>query len=592
MVWGRADGAFTSVRLDDGAELVNPFHEHVDRRPITGIVRIADREGWPQFAVYADEPDPTGDDPVSPMDTVEYSEVNGRAVATTSGWDFELVIRDAEDWQLKHRLVAHQSNMWVLRTGPDEVNMVTLPQDRHVTRASVARVGRRTLAVSAHRDGFVRCWDLDLDPRAGHEWPGMVRTLGWTALDGRPALLTVDDYGTAILWDPESGRELDRLAGLGRLKKSAVVTVEGKPCIVFANRDSALECWSIEDEERTGCTEPLPDAVTAMTNGSGSTVIIGTASGAVQVWHTDLLAPLQTLQGAPGEVRAVVYGEAAGGRVVAALGMGDTLTVWESAAQDQPLTIALEPRSTEGLACLADTQQPIVAVGFKDGRIGLWSARTGECLRLWKAHRGSVTGLAFQSEAGEAVLVSGGEDKTLRSWTRDGGVEAGGPAMVPGYVRAVSVHGRHAAVTFLSDANENRTDVALFGPAPAQPAADPGQDHGPVRHTHVLAWTDGELLCGDAAASGWDLYTLEDWNKGVQPTHVGLGAFPREAGAEDLLGFTADILEREGFDTVFLEPQTFQISLGDGEWHSQPAFSVHAYPEGPGQRQKEEETRE
>jgi WD40 repeat protein len=55
----------------------------------------------------------------------------------------------------------------------------------------------------------------------------------------------------------------------------------------------------------------------------------------------------------------------------------------------------------------------IAAAGF-DGRIGLWSAKTGKRVRVYEGHRQMVQSLQF--DPGSERLLSAGDDATIRVW--------------------------------------------------------------------------------------------------------------------------------------------------------------------------------
>ncbi len=60
-----------------------------------------------------------------------------------------------------------------------------------------------------------------------------------------------------------------------------------------------------------------------------------------------------------------------------------------------------------------------LASGSRDGVVNLWSAKSGERIRMMKAHQGRVMALSYSAD-GEFVL-SGGADRKLRVWDRVSG---------------------------------------------------------------------------------------------------------------------------------------------------------------------------
>ena len=60
-----------------------------------------------------------------------------------------------------------------------------------------------------------------------------------------------------------------------------------------------------------------------------------------------------------------------------------------------------------------------------DGRVGVWDLVTSENKFMMEGHRGKVFCVACGHDSQANLLVSGGEDKAIRSWSLDTG-ECGG----------------------------------------------------------------------------------------------------------------------------------------------------------------------
>jgi len=56
----------------------------------------------------------------------------------------------------------------------------------------------------------------------------------------------------------------------------------------------------------------------------------------------------------------------------------------------------------------------LVAAGNTVGALGIWNVRTGQLVRRWTGHKGTVWSMAFMSEG--RVLVSGGDDGVMKCW--------------------------------------------------------------------------------------------------------------------------------------------------------------------------------
>ena len=52
--------------------------------------------------------------------------------------------------------------------------------------------------------------------------------------------------------------------------------------------------------------------------------------------------------------------------------------------------------------------------GDQDGRINIWSLKTGQSIYTWQAHEGAITQMEFLPD--ERVIISAGKDKFIKTW--------------------------------------------------------------------------------------------------------------------------------------------------------------------------------
>lgn len=573
IVWLRTDGTLTDILLDGSAREDRDVGFPPDRTG--GLVRTLDDSravrlaGCPSTPAY-DELTGSGVEP-----RVDYHAVGDRIMATTSGWDYELLVHDVKDnWRVMHRLTAHHRSMWMLPHRQGATRVITLARDRHVKRASIARVGRRTIAASAHQDGIVRCWDLDVAPSTGHRGePGQVDGLAWSSLDGHPVLVSVDAFGAANVWAAEDGEELIHVSGLGRAKQAATATVGGHPHLVFHSDDGPLVSWDLDSVSRVAAVA-VDTPVTCMAAGPADAILTGSSSGDIELRDAATLAVKQVFRGLADGAKLLASATRNGVILVAGIGADRALSVWCDGRSDSPTTrIDVGTARPTALACGFDGERQLVAVGFQTGDIEVWAAADGSRVMGWQPQKGIVSSLAFDAAAGRPVaLLSTHGDQSLRTWHLDDATEAGRVSYFPERMGPIAVHDGQVAIGF-------GTDVAVLRRTQGHRPRAAADQHGPVRVSHVIAWCDGELMCQDPDASSWDVYTLADWEAGEPPTvQAPLGAFPRTASAAELAPHVAEFLDTLGFDTVSLEPGTVSIGVIPGEWHEQPLFYVHTYP--------------
>jgi WD40 repeat protein len=89
----------------------------------------------------------------------------------------------------------------------------------------------------------------------------------------------------------------------------------------------------------------------------------------------------------------------------------------------------------------------LVAAGFLDGSIGVWSVSSGELLHTMKKHKGWVTAIAF---LGEDILLSGDNEGWIYAWDTDQGkfTKSYHLTELPARAIVVSDDGRRLAVGY------------------------------------------------------------------------------------------------------------------------------------------------
>lgn len=81
-----------------------------------------------------------------------------------------------------------------------------------------------------------------------------------------------------------------------------------------------------------------------------------------------------------------------------------------------------------------------LAAAFADGSVAIWSTADGGVVETWPAHQGDLGALAWAGE----LLVSGGEDGTVRLWSTDGTPLAASEPREFQPIVALAVHPDHS----------------------------------------------------------------------------------------------------------------------------------------------------
>jgi len=237
--------------------------------------------------------------------------------------------------------------------------------------------------------------------------------------DGRCALTGGD--GPVRVWDVGAGRAVRALDGAGAL--SVALSDDGR--LALAACADGVRAYAVDDE-RLLWGEPgtavaiTPDGRLALVAGPSAMRVVDMASG-------------RALKSLPAGARAVALSP--DGQHAVADGR-----VWH-------LPSAAELRAIEGIAFAFSRDGKLVASGDPAGRVRLWNAATGGCVRSFEGHAGAATAVALSADAQH--VLSAGDDRTIRLWSL-----AHGKCM-----RTLEGHG--GAITGLAWSDDLRTAVSV-----------------------------------------------------------------------------------------------------------------------------------
>ncbi|MFB0616621.1 hypothetical protein [Streptomyces sp. AGS-58] len=479
-------------------------------------------------------------------------------------------------------LIAYDPVMYAVRGNGETVYAVTGAKDRRLTLADIRHVDRFQLALTAHRDGNMRVWDLDVCPQFGHgqnlRHPATI--LGTIRLGGSELVLSAElTSGEIKAWDLGTGAEDHELTDLGELSHAATVTVGNASYVVTVTTENELDTWNVREDalESTVRLPALATALAAVPHGDLVWAIVGGADGDIHVWDPSKESLSHVLTGQDGPVTKLVTGD---------LG-------------DESLLISVHDERKVCLWSLADgtlrqslTLDRIGAITMQGERLfAAEQSSDDDQVRIWDLVTASLVGsvsvaspqvLAISQVNGRTVLVAALNEAEIQAWDAKSGDPLGYPAPVPDRVHTIAPYESGVLV----GSKAGHVTALSWGCSEAASALRSARPTVDV--THVLAWLPGELLCGDARADGWELYTVDEWERGLPPSLGLVYARPITATMTELHDALVDVLASDGFEVVRLEAHWYQINKVDGvtnggPWRF-PAYSIHCHSEeGPEQ---------
>ena len=395
-----------------------------------------------------------------------------------------------------------------------------------MTAVAVGERQGRPVIVSGGWDGTVRVWDLDsgepvLGPLTGHDGCGVPRWRWACGRAGRSSSPAAGD-GTVRVWDLDSGEPvLGPLTGHdGWVYAVAVGRAAGPAGHRLRRWDGTVRVWDLDSGEPA--LGPLTgydgwvDAVAVGERQGRPVIVSGGCDGTVRVWDLDsgepALGPLTGHDGVGGRGGGRRAAGPAGHRLrrltTGRCGCG----TWTRASRCS----ARSPATTAAVNAVAVGERqgrPVIVSGGDDRTVRVWDLESGEpVLGPLTGHDGAVYAVAVGVRRGRPVIVSGG-------WRPDGagvgsGVGRAGarPAHRPrGWVSRGG--GRRAAGSAGHRLRRPRPDGAGVGPGVRRAGARPA--HRPRRRGGAVAVGERRgrpvIVSGgrDGTVRVWDLETGE-----------------------------------------------------------------------------------
>jgi len=349
-----------------------------------------------------------------------------------------------------------------------------------------------THVVAGGADHVARVWNLAtgaVERRLDHgvDIYGLVAGAGWVATFGDSALLKV--------W-PLDGAPVRELVGHRLALNNGVVVGDA---LVTSDETGQVIVWDPQTGERLRVL-PEEGLLDGLVSRNGLLVTFGELR--TRVWRLDPGAIVRRARGHTARVRDLAFtGDAlwtaSNDGSARSFGLdGTPRLVLGTADFTEPVILgptdpnALKPPNPKGTrAVVVAPDGKRIATTYEDGRIVLWDRATGGQLASWTGHTKRVRGLAFTPDGSVAYSVG---DTTVRKWDAAMGVELARAELGDGGW-AVAVHGDVVAT------QTEHGMLALWSAATLAPGAKVmlGKEH-----LHDLPFAGELLLVADEEKVG------------------------------------------------------------------------------------------
>lgn len=328
----------------------------------------------------------------------------------SSGLDQTIRVWNVRTGESYRMLQGHTDSVWSIAFSPDGYTLASGSADQTI-RLWTVRTGECLKILQGHTN-----------------WIASVSY----SLDGNTLVSGSFDQ-TIKVWDLITGQCLKTLHGTTQIW-SVALSPDGRT-LASGGEDCTVQLWDLDTGQylktlqgHTGWVISVSYAPSVGCANSPKGSILASASfdQTIRLWDVDTGQCLKTLQGHTSRVTSVAFSPDS--QILASGGDGHDLKLW-NISDGQCLTtlqghtnaifsVAYAP-STGGVNRTVGNSLPsgigqTLASGSEDGKVRLWDADTGRCLRVLQEHTSQVRSIAFSPDG--QTLASGSDDHTTKLW--------------------------------------------------------------------------------------------------------------------------------------------------------------------------------
>lgn len=218
---------------------------------------------------------------------------------------------------------------------------------------------------------------------------------------------------TVRLWEADTGNQICVLRGHNQFVQAVAFHPEQSNLLISAGRDRQINLWNWQTQQQIRIFAGHTQQINAIAfSPTGALIASGSADKTLKLWtlNGELVS---TLTGHRLAINALAFHPIA--PLIATASTDATLCLW-TLAGELVRTLTGHTQAVRAIA-FSPTGQ-LLASGGEDKTIRLWDVASGQCIQVLAGHSWSISALVFASDR---ILISSSWDKTIKVWQLDTG---------------------------------------------------------------------------------------------------------------------------------------------------------------------------
>ena len=265
----------------------------------------------------------------------------------------------------------------------------------------------RTLTCLSMQGDF-RLWDLNTNTLIKSFDVELNRVLCAAYSPDNVTFACGDQTSTLTIFDADTGERNHTITDAHANRVNAVAFSSDGSILASCGQDEVIHLWNVGTGDLNGTLVGHEQNVRDLTF-SPSGEILASASGdsTIRLWNVSTGKTVKTIT-AFGGMNKLIFSPS--GDILVSSARNDSIRFWDVSTGEH-LRAITPPQATHFIAFSPDGR---TLASSHPTEINLWDAETGELVKTWTGHTGSIYPIAFSPDG--KTLISGSYDSTMIFW--------------------------------------------------------------------------------------------------------------------------------------------------------------------------------